>query len=334
MAAGTSPAARHRGGREVLRFAVAAFLVLALGVVVAVTALRARNGVGRSWRLPGQPPGRLYSVRLPAGAPDGASSSGGDTTSFSLPVFEALRQDRRDFSDVMAFAPLGDDKVTVQVGDVSEEATGEMVSGNFFSGLGVRMELGGRFKMEDERLHIPFVVLSLNYWTHLYSRNPGVLGQAIYIRGVPFAILGVTAEGFSGVEPGRPTDFWIPLQSHPELNPWGSSRTLYGSPNWWCLRLIARLAPGVDAQRALTEATPRFHAAAYASLGAPALDHPKVTLALVPAMGIGGLSDGPSRRTPVMLALAALLLLIACGYLAMRIRTWRGKRRASSVPAS
>jgi hypothetical protein len=240
-------------------------------------------------------------------------------------VFEGLRQDRRAFAEVMAYAPLGSDQIAVHADDISEEARGEMVSGNFLSGLGVKMRLGDGFKIEDERRHTPFIVLSLDYWTHLYSRNPGVLGQTMYINGVPFAILGVTAQGFSGVQPGKPTDFWIPLQNRPELTPWGISakeQTLYGSPNWWCLGIIARLAPGVDAQRAVTEATPGFRAAAYASLG-----HPAPALSLVPAKEIGGLNDDSGNRMPLLKALVALLLLAACGYAAMRIRTRTATRR-------
>src|SRR5882757_8775055 len=174
----------------------------------------------------GHRPQELFYLQLPTGAPYGASSTGGDTRSFSLPVFEALRRDQRAFSDVMAFAPLGNGKVAVHADNISEEATGELVSGNFFSGLGVRMKVGDGFKIEDERRHTPVVVLSAAYWKHLYSRDPSVMGRTIYIQGVPFAVLGIAAEGFSGVEPGRPTDFWIPLQSRPELNPWGSSQML------------------------------------------------------------------------------------------------------------
>jgi hypothetical protein len=266
---------------------------------------------------------QLYSLRVPTGAPYGASSTGGDTASFSLPVFEALRRDKRAFSEVIAFAPLGNSKVAIHAGTISDEAMGEMVSGNFFSGLGVRMRLGGGFKMEDERRHTPLVVLSFEYWTYLYSRDPDVAGRTIYIQGVPFAILGVAAEGFSGVEPGRSTDFWIPLQSRPELNPWGSSRMLDSSPNWWCLRLMARLAPGVDAARAVAEATPGFQAAADANLDAPAPDHPKVMLALAPATGIAGVDGGYPEWMLVLMAVATLVLLAACGYAAMRMRTRR-----------
>jgi hypothetical protein len=312
---------------KAVRLALVAMLALTPAMTAAAANLNGMDGVlaqGLSWGHRSQ---QLFYLRVPAGVPDGASSTGGDTTSFSLPAFEALRRDKRAFSDVMAFAPLGDGKVAVHVGDVSEEATGEMVSGNFFSGLGVRMRVGGGFKMEDERRHTPMVVLSLAYWTHLYSRDPGVAGRTIYIAGVPFAILGVAEEGFSGVEPGRPTDFWIPLQSSPELNPWGSSRMLDSSPNWWCLRLIARLAPGVDAQRAVAEATPGFQAAAYAGLSAPAWDHPKVRLALTPATGIRGVNRGRPKWMLVLMAVATLVLLVACGYVAMRIRAQRAGQR-------
>jgi MacB-like periplasmic core domain len=258
---------------KIERFALVALWTLVLGVS-ATAATSAFPG----W-LSGQRSQQLFSLGVPTGPPHGASSTGGDTMSFSLPVFEALRGDRRIFSDVMAYAPLGDDKVAVEKDGVSEEATGEMVSGNFFSGLGVKMRTGGGFKMEDERRHMPAVVLSFAYWTHLYSRDPDVPGRTIYIQGIPFAVLGVTAEGFTGVEPGRATDFWIPLQSRPELNPWGRSQMLDRSPNWWCLRLMARLAPGMDAQRAVAEATPEFQAAAYAGMGTGEAVDPKMEIA-------------------------------------------------------
>jgi MacB-like periplasmic core domain len=314
-----------------VRFALMAVLALAAGMNAKADECGMTNIAWPDW-LPRQHAGQLFYLRVPTGAPDGATNTGGETTSFSLPVFEALRGDGRTFSDVMAYAPLGNGKVSVHESDISEMGTGEMVSGNFFSGLGVRMMLGDGFKMEDERRHTPVVVLSFAYWAHLYLRNPCVAGQTIYIQGVPFAILGVTPEGFSGVEPGRPTDFWIPLQSRPDLTPWGSGQTLYGSPNWWCLRLIARLAPGVDAQRAVVEATPRFQTAAYARLSALSAEQPKVALALVPAMGVQGVDvsgvgarEGLHGWMLILMAMAGLLLLTVCGYVAMRMRARAGR---------
>jgi len=308
----------------VLRFSVRhfRFLIAVLAVTPGMVAAAS----------PGHRAQELFYLQLPTGAPYGASSTGGNTTSFSLPVFEALRRDQGAFSDVMAFAPLGVGKVVVHAGNISDAATGEMVSGNFFSGLGVRMKVGGGFTIEDERRHTPMVVLSIAYWKRLYSRDPTALGRTIYIQGVPFAVLGVTEEEFSGVEPGRPTDFWIPLQSGPELNPWGSSKRLDGSPNWWCLRLMARLAPGVDAGRAVAEATPGFQAAAYAGLGEPSLEDPKVSLALAPATGIEGLSGGYPEGMLALTAVITLLLVAAGGgYAVMRMR---GRRVVSGASAT
>jgi predicted permease len=320
------------GFRQLRRFpvfALTAILTLALGIGATTGIFSVMNAVLLRW-LPLPKPQELFYLHVPTGQPYGASNTGDDETSFSRPTFEYLREDRRAFSEVMAFVPLSGDKVDVRVDDAPAQASGEMVSGNFFPGLGVPMRLGSGFNLEDERRHTPAVVLSFASWTKLFSRNPGVLGRTIYIKGIPFALFGVTAEGFSGVEPGQFTDFWIPLQSRPELTPWGNSpdqNTLYGSPNWWCMRLIARLAPGVNAQRAVAEATPGFQAAAYASLGAPDAKHPKVTLALVPAKGIQGLGDNYREPILVLMALVTLVLLIACSNVAMLIIARNASRR-------
>lgn len=302
-------------------FAATAILTLALGIGATTAIFSVMNAVLlRSMPVPN--PEQLVYLHLPNDQPYGAMNTGDGETSFSQPVFEVLRQDRRVFSDVMAFAPLGGAKVAVRIGNsLPEQASGDMVSGNFFSGLGVAMARGKSFVMEDERQHAAVAILSYAYWTRRFSRDPAVLGQTIYIKGIPFTIAGVAAEGFPGVQPGEFTDFWIPLQRRPELNPWGysSDQTLYGSPNWWCLMLIARLAPGVSAQQAIARATPGFQAAAYASLGSPDPKYPKATLASVPAKGIQGLGDNYREPITILMALVALVLLIACSNVAMLI---------------
>ena len=110
----------------------------------------------------------------------------------------------------------------MRFGNSPEEAEGDMVSGNFFSGLGIRIARGRGFTDDDETHHSPIVVLSYNYWTRRFSRAPGVLGQTLFVKGVPLTIVGVTAQGFEGTEPGNSVDFWVPLQSRAELNAWGN----------------------------------------------------------------------------------------------------------------
>jgi len=292
-------------------FAATTVLTLALGMGATTAIFTVMNAVLlRSLPVPN--PQQVFYLNVPTEQPYGAWNTGNGDTSFSRPVFEALRQDRRAFSDVMAFVPLSSDsKVAVRIGnDSPEQASGNMVSGNFFSGLGAPMARGRGFTLDDEKQHAAVAVLNYAYWTRRFSRSPGALGQTIYIKGLPFTIIGVAGQDFPGVEPGQLTDLWIPLQSSPALSPWGESGelTLYGSPNWWCLMLIARLAPGITAAQAVAEATPAFQAAAYASLGTPDPKRPKVALALVPAKGIQGLGDNYREPITILMALVTLVL--------------------------
>jgi hypothetical protein len=112
------------------------------------------------------------------------------------------------------------------------------------------------------------MVISYNYWTRRFARDPEVLGKTLYVNGVPITIVGVAAEGFEGVEAGGSTDFWIPLQNRRELNAWGNppedGKLYIADPTWWCLRLIGRLAPGVSRRaQALAQLQPVFQTAAY-----------------------------------------------------------------------
>jgi predicted permease len=302
-------------------FAVTAILTLALGIGATTAIFSAMNAI-LLCSLPVPNAQRVVYLLVPTGQPDGAANSGNDDSSFSLPVFEALRNGARGFSDVMAFVPLGTDEVNARIGhDAPEQAFGEMVSGNFFSGLRVNALLGRTLTMPDESQHAAVAVLSYAYWTRRFSRSPAVLGETLYIKGIPFTIVGITPDGFGGVEPGGSTDFWIPLQRRTDLNPWGDSvtTTLYGSPNWWCLRLIARLARGVTGQQAVAEAMPVFQAAAYANLGMPPAGHEKVELSFAPAKGIQGLGDYYREPVTILMILVTLVLVIACSNVAMLI---------------
>ncbi|HUA13780.1 MAG TPA: ABC transporter permease [Verrucomicrobiae bacterium] len=297
-------------------FTATVIITLALGIGANTAIFSVMNAVLLKG-LPVPNPQELVYLHVPSGQPDGASNTGNSSTSFSEPVFEDLRQDHHAFAELMAFVPLAIGKVAVRFGDTPEEAEGDMVSGNFFSGLGVPLARGRGFTIQDEQAHSPLAVISYAYWTRRFSRSPSILGRTLFIKGNAFTIIGIASEGFFGVEPGQSTDFWIPLQSRTDLNAWGNPpelETLYGSPTWWCLEIIARLAPRVSPSQALAEITPRFQRVAYTGLSAPNPKVPKVTLVFQPARGIEGLDTGSNYKTGVMvlMALVTLVLLIAC----------------------
>jgi len=300
-------------------FTLVAALTLALGIGGNTAVFSVMNSVLlRSLPLPH--PEQLMFLRLPNEQPPGAMNTGDGDTSFSEPVFEALRKEHAAFSDLMAYVPLAIGKTAVRIGEDPEEAEADMVSGNFFSGLGTAFARGRGFTLEDEAAHAPLAVLSNSYWTGRFARNPSILGQTIYVKGLPFTVIGVTAQGFCGVEPGISTDLWIPLQNRPELNAWGnaaSNSTLYGTPTWWCLRLIGRLAPKVTVPQALATLDPAFQSAALIGLGTPDPKSRKNILELTPTKGIQGLRDQYDQPIKILMAMVGLVLVIACANVAM-----------------
>jgi hypothetical protein len=230
-------------------FSVVVVLMLALGIGANTAVFSVMNAVLMQL-LPVANPHSLYYVRMANGEaqPPGAGNTGDSNTSFSEAAFEALRQRTDVFDDLIGYVPLSfNGSVAVRHGELPESAEGEEVSGNFFTGLTVRMERGRGFTRQDEAAHAAVVVLSYDYWTRSFARDPQILGQTIYIKGIPFSVVGIAARGFKGIEPATASDFWIPLQSRPELNAWGTPAafdTLYGSPKWWCFRMMARLRQG------------------------------------------------------------------------------------------
>jgi predicted permease len=292
-------------------FAITAILTLALGVGANTAVFSVMNAVLlRS--LPVSDPQRVVYVKT-SGAPRHASNTGDWETSLSYPVYDALRQQKHVLSEVMAYVPLSIDKVGVRIGAQPEEAEADMVSGNFFSGLGVRLVRGRGFTAQDETDHAAIAVISYHYWTARFSRDPDVLGKTIDLKGVPITIVGVTAAGFEGVEPGHSTDFWIPLQNRAELNAWGTppedGKLYQQMPTWWCLRMLARLAPGVSREQAAARLQGTFRTATYVGIGSPMQGEKPPVLSFDQTNGFQG-SDA-AKPLHMLMAMVGLVLLIA-----------------------
>jgi predicted permease len=263
--------------------------------------------------------------------PLSTSQTGYDDMSLSMPVFEAMRARQDVFKDVIGFAPLAFDKVAVRIGSEPEEALGEMVSGNFFSGLGVQPILGRAFTAQDESSHAAVAILNHAWWDGRFASDRNVLGKTIYVKSVPFTVIGVAPPGFGGVDPVHPSmDFWIPLQVRPELNAWetpSTDHTLYGSPDWLALDVLGRLRPGVSPEQAAAQLTPAFqNALASASPVDPRDQKPLLVLSSV--RGVENLRDDYEDPLRFLMSMVGLVLLIACANVVMLMLA----RNASRLP--
>src|SRR5579871_5015416 len=142
-------------------------------------------------QLPVDEPGRLVMLKF-AGSDTGHTSSyGGDGhLYFSYPMYRDLRDQNSVFSGMLAMFPA---QVGIQWRNTPSLANSELVSGNYFSVLGVKPALGRLFIPEDSatRGASPLVVLSYRYWTQHFASDPSVINQGILVNGKSFTIIGV-----------------------------------------------------------------------------------------------------------------------------------------------
>src|ERR1700744_4110413 len=308
-------------------FTVVCVLTLALGIGANTAVFSVMNAVLlRS--LPVPDPARVMYLRT--SNPPMKTGTIDTTQTFSYPVYDALRQ-QTSAMQVIAYVPLSSQKVAVRYGTQPGVAFGEMVSGSFFSGLGVKLARGRGFTEQDEASHAPVAVISDSYWTARFARNPEILGQTLHVNGVPMTIVGIAPAGFEGTEGGVSTDFWIPMQSRPELNAWGNplqdGKTYINSPTWWCLHLIGRLAPRVTKAQAIAQLQPVFQTAAYVGLGNPMPGEKRPTLNVEAAKSFPGSESMIGRPLRMLMTMVGLVLLIALSNVGMLLMARNATRQ-------
>ncbi len=133
-----------------------------------------------------------------------------------------------------------------------ERVEAEMVSGNFFTMLGVGPALGRVFNsQDDDQLYQghPVVVLSHNYWISRFGKDPAVIGKKILVNNYPMSIVGVSADGFAGIDPTRSPQIRVPIQMKPAVVPeWEWVKMADERTRW--VQVFARLKPGYTAETA------------------------------------------------------------------------------------
>ncbi len=317
-----------RSMRQAPGFTITAVLTLALGIGANTAVFSVMNAVLLK-SLPVADPQRVVYLNT-SGAPNGAGTIDSNDT-FSYAVYTALQPPNGALSDLMAVGLLSGGKLGVRIGRIPEQAEGDMVSGNFFSGLGVPILRGRGFTAEDESTSASVLVISYDYWTRRFDRAPNVLGSSIVVKGVPFTVIGIAAEGFEGIEPTHSTDFWIPLQNRLPFNVLGNppekGRLYQNDPTWWCLRLIARIAPGVSRTQAVARLQPLFQHAARIGLGNLMPGERPVVLSVSDAKSFAGFEDMYSKPLHMLMTMVGLVLLIALTNLIMLLMARNAARQ-------
>lgn len=296
-------------------FAIVAILSLALGIGANTAIFQLLDAV-RLRAIPVQHPEQLAIVRI--GNFDSASGNFSSRYSQATnPQWEQIRAQQQGFSGIFAWSP---ERINLARGGEIREANVLWVSGDFFDVLGVKPEAGRLLNASDDRRGCSgAAVISDSFWRSEYGASSNVFQKPIALEGHPFDIIGVTPPAFFGVEVGRTFDVAIPLCVDPIVR--GEYARQDGRTDWW-LAMMGRLKPGWTLDRAtaqleavspgIFEATlpQRFQAEDsknYLSYKLKAFSAEK---------GFSELRSDYSNPLWMLLAIAGLVLLIACANLA------------------
>ncbi len=301
-------------------FAGVAIISLALGIG-ANTAIFSVIDALMLRTLPVKHPEQL--VLFGEGRTSGATDDFARTDLFSQPFYRQIRERNTAFSGVAAVESMSEE-VHARLGGTSAELEPvkiQLVSGNYFSMLGVPASAGRVLTLEDDRLpgRSPVAVMRYDYWQRRFTRDPAVIGRALSFNGTVFTIVGIAAPEFFGTEVGRAPDLWIPLAMQAQVQPWLKNPFDTQIESLW---LLGRLKAGVSTAQAQAYTNLRFqhwlHEVAGSSPSAERVAdmqkaHVKLTEA---AHGISQLRRKFSRPLQILMVLVSLVLLIACANIA------------------
>jgi len=257
-------------------------------------------------------------------------------SSVSFPAYLKFRDNNKTLSGLFAY---NGNLFSISMGQEPEQVVGFMVSGNYFSVLGVKAAAGRLFSPDDDRVpgtggaQGPVAVISYQYWDRRFSRDASILGKSAVVNGVPVTIVGVTAPDFYGVFQTFSPDVTMPIMLQPRIAPsvstelWthGDEGSIlgYDLTDNYGPAIMGRLKPGVSIAQAQAELNVLYQQVLATRAGSH-LDESKrrENAEKKIELQIGG--NGSNNFEPeqkallliVTLAVPGLVLLIACANVA------------------
>jgi putative ABC transport system permease protein len=321
-------------------FAAVVMLTLALGIGVNVAVFSLFQQILLR-PLPVAEPERLVALTDPSPkligqmmpplfAQQRPSDSGGLDTLFSYPMFRDLESAQEPFVGLAAYASL---EASVSAGAQARLMKGVLVSGSYFSLLGLQPALGRLLGEQDDSVagQAESVVLSHAYWQSEFGGDPGVLGRTLNVNEVPLTVVGVAPREFQGTAVGSRPSFFAPITIKFPTDDTGIlSQALF--PNhtrrdfYWA-HLLGRLKPGVTREAAAAAMNPRY-GAILSEVEAPLLSGVDEqqrgafrTRTLVLESAARGLTSNailsPARNSlNLLLAVSGVVLLLCCANVA------------------
>src|SRR5882757_560989 len=311
------------GARSMLRspaLTIVALLSLALGIG-ANTAIFSLLDAVMLRSLPVKNPSQL--VLLGTGTSWGTSDSfPSNTDIYSYPFYREMQKKNEVFSDVAAILSMRNViHGTVEGRDGAEPMNVQLVSGTYFSMLGVPALMGRALTDEDDKNEggHPVAVVSYAWWKRSLAQDPSVLNKKLKIGSTLFSIVGVAPPDFFGTQVGDSSDIWIPLSMMKDVPP---NQQGYNDNFSESLYLMGRLKPGVSMAQATSNVN-LIYQQIMRGLSGPNVTQTnleKLPSTQVPLMsmatGLSSLRREFSDPLKILMVVVALVLLIACANIA------------------
>jgi predicted permease len=308
-----------RGLRRSPLFSIVAILSLALGIG-ANTAIFTLIDQVLLRKLPVRDPDQLVML-YQQGSHNGSNMG---TRMHSYPLYQDLQQKGEPLSEVLCRRLV---PASVSVDNETERVEAEMVSGNYFTMLGVQPAAGRVFSSQDDQVYMghPVVVLGYDYWVSRFAQDPTIVGRTIRVNNYPMTVVGVSAAGFAGIDPTQSPQIRVPIQMKPVMVPdWDWVHMDDRRVRW--VQVFARLKPGYTVESATPPLQGLFtQIRTYESTLPAAKDWSAYSRQQFlkgqlrveqAAMGFSGLRNDFSTALIVLMCMVGLVLLIACANVA------------------
>ncbi|HET9424635.1 MAG TPA: ABC transporter permease, partial [Gemmatimonadaceae bacterium] len=243
----------------------------------------------------------------------------------SYPLYQDLQARAEPLAEVMCRRLIA---ASISVDNQTERVQAELVSGNFFTMLGVHAAAGRVLNSQDDdqvyRGH-PSVVLGYDYWVRRFARDASVIGKKILVNDFPMTIVGVSAAGFAGLDPAQGPQIRVPILMQPLMTPdWPWLRMADRRTRW--VQVFGRLKPGHTTESARPSLQGLFTQIRTHEMTLPAAKNwspyareqfMKGQLLVTDAsVGYSGIRNQFSTALVVLMSMVGLVLLIACANVA------------------
>ncbi len=294
-------------------FSLAAILSLGLGLGLNAALFTIVDAL--LWRpLPAAQPEQLVQIYT--------GEDGGKLEMLSsYPDLGDLRRTLRSVDELVGHSVMF---AAVSDGGRNELVLGEVVTGNYFSSLGVTPFAGRLLQpADDTREAAPVVVVSQGFWSRRLGGDPSAIGRTIKVRGLPYTIVGVAPARFASLVPTFSAQLWVPVSRVEDVQPIGwyevvgtetaPSRLDRRGARW--LQVVGRLAPGatVASLQAELDVAMQHLANSYPDTNG----HRRARVLAASDVRIHPLIDGPLFAGGVaLLVMVGLVLLVAAANVA------------------